>query len=178
MNTENKSNTPKEIKDLWQTPEVLFNNLMREFNFDCDVAASNENKLCLSYITEEEDALKSGRYWGWSNWCNPPYSDITPWVSMAIKQHLKGKSIVMLVPSDTSVKWFKRAYESCNEVRFISGRLSFISAKTQKPINGNNKGSVLFIWRAYCKSHCVSLVNRDDILGVWHEHKIQSTESC
>ena len=70
----------------------------------------------------------------------------------------------MLVPADTSVKWFKLAYESCNEVRFISGRLSFINADTQKPVNGNNKGSVLFIWKAHApkNSHSVTLINRDD----------------
>ena len=73
---------------------------------------------------------------------------------------------MMLVPSDTSVKWFKLAFDSCNEVRFISGRISFINADTQKPVNGNNKGSVLFIWRAYApkQSHCVTLVSRDDYL--------------
>jgi len=32
----------------------------------------------------------------------------------------------------------------------------------QNPVNGNNKGSVLFIWRGHCKSHCVSLVDRSE----------------
>ena len=68
-------------------------------------------------------------------------------------------------PADTSVKWFKLAYESCNEVRFISGRISFINADTQKPVNGNNKGSVLFIWRGNApkNSHTVTLIDREDL---------------
>ncbi len=164
MTTENKSFTPKEIKDLWQTPEVLFDNLNKEFNFTADVAASDENNLCDTFLTEEDDSLKS--LWFMSNWCNPPYSDIGPWVDKAAQQHKQGKTIVMLVPADTSVQWFKRAYESCSEVRFISGRLSFINAETQKPVNGNNKGSVIFIWRAYCRSHCVILVGRDELMRV------------
>ncbi len=165
MNTENKSNTPAEIKDLWQTPKGIFEKLNDEFAFQCDVAASRDNALCNNYIDEEHDSLGAHR-WLTSNWCNPPYSDITPWVIKAIDQHKQGKTIVMLVPSDTSVKWFKLAFDSCNEVRFISGRISFINADTQKPVNGNNKGSVLFIWRAYApkQSHCVTLVNRDDML--------------
>jgi phage N-6-adenine-methyltransferase len=162
MNTENKSDTPMNIRDLWQTPQEIFSKLDREFFFSGDVAASEENKLCKNYYGEKSNALCN--YWFDSNWCNPPYSNITPWVEKAIKQHEQGKTIVMLVPADTSVKWFKLAYESCNEVRFISGRISFINADTQKPVNGNNKGSVLFIWRAYApkNSHSVTLINRDD----------------
>lgn len=158
------SNTSESIRDLWQTPIALFNNLNKEFNFVCDVAADHENKLCKMYFDESVSALGVKCNWLESNWCNPPYSNIMPWVNKARIEHEKGKTIVMLVPADTSVKWFKEAYNSCNEVRFISGRLSFVNAETQKPASGNNKGSVLFIWRAHCRSHCVSLVDRDDLM--------------
>lgn len=158
------SNTSENIRDLWQTPLPIFESLNKEFNFVCDVAASRENKLCNMYFDEDGNALDVNCNWFKSNWCNPPYSNITPWVQKAKVEHEKGKTIVMLVPADTSVKWFKEAYNSCNEVRFISGRLAFINTETQKPVSGNNKGSVLFIWRAYCKSHCVNLVDRDDLM--------------
>lgn len=162
MNTENKTFTPDNIRDLWQTPKEIFKKLNREFNFSLDVAASDKNHLCDQYHTEEDDALNLP--WYSSNWCNPPYSNITPWVEKAIEQHAQNKTVVMLVPADTSVKWFKLAYESCNEVRFISGRISFINADTQKPVNGNNKGSVLFIWKGHApkNSRTVTLIGRDD----------------
>ena len=163
MNTENKSFTDSSIKDLWQTPKPLFNTMNQEFIFTHDVAASDDNHLCEKWLTEEDNALATR--WGKVNWCNPPYSNISPWVKQASIEHDAGKTIVMLVPADTSVKWFKQAYDSCNEVRFISGRISFINAKTQKPVSGNNKGSVLFIWRAYCMSHCVSLIDREVLIG-------------
>ena len=162
MNTEHKSNTDKSIRDLWQTPKQIFNTLHKEFIFTHDVAASDENHLCEKWLTERDNALLNR--WGKTNWCNPPYSDILPWVRKARIEHEAGKTIVMLVPADTSVKWFKEAYDSCNEVRFVSGRISFINAENQKPVNGNNKGSAIFIWRAYCRSHCVSLVHRDDLM--------------
>lgn len=170
MNAENKSFTPKEIKDLWQTPSEIFKSMRKEFDFNCDVAASFRNTFIPhnhfgeQYSGEFKDALNCD--WDTVNWCNPPYSEIGPWVNKASIEHEKGRSIVMLIPADTSVKWFKRAYETCNEVRFISGRLSFINAETQKPVNGNNKGSVIFIWRGHCKSHCVSLVERDELMMV------------
>lgn len=170
MSTGNKSFTPKEIKDLWQTPPEIFKSMKKEFDFNCDVAAnfSNtflpHNHLGEQYSGEFKDALNCD--WDTVNWCNPPYSDIRPWVEMAETQCVEyGRTTVMLVPADTSVKWFKRAIETCNEARFISGRLSFINAETQKPVNGNNKGSVLLIWRAYCKTPCVmSLVDRDELM--------------
>ncbi len=163
MSTENKSNTPAAIKDSWQTPKEIFNTLDKEFGFTCDVAASDDNHFCDGWITEAMNAFEAP--WGMVSWCNPPYSNITPWVNEAIGESKHcGKTIVMLVPADTSVKWFKLAYESCNEVRFISGRISFINADNQKPVNGNNKGSVLFIWRGHApkNSHTVTLINRDD----------------
>jgi len=167
MSTEKKSFTPKEIKDLWQTPKELFNMLNKEFRFNCDVACSDDNRLVNEdWITEGENALSFSKNWGSVNWCNPPYSNVAPWVNKANLEHMNGKTTVMLVPADTSVKWFRDAYKSCNEVRFISGRISFINPETQKPVNGNNKGSVLFIWRAHSKSHCVSLVDRNVIMGV------------
>ena len=166
MSTENKSFTPAEIKNLWQTPKPLFDKLNLEFDFDCDVAANESNKLCDSYLNEGINAITEWVRWGKVSWCNPPYDNIKPWVEKAIQQHREGKTIVMLVPADTSVQWFKNAFNSCNDVRFISGRLSFINASTQKPVSGNNKGSVLFIWRAHCKSRSVSLIEREELMGL------------
>lgn len=163
MNTEHKSNTDKSIRDLWQTPKPLFERLNLEFGFTCDVAASDENALVLAdWITEEEDALHYSRGWGSVSWCNPPYSKILPWVEKAIAEHKQGCTVVMLVPADPSVKWFKRAFETCNEVRFISGRIGFINAETQKAVKENPKGSVLFIWRAHAVGRVVNLVDRSD----------------
>jgi len=161
MTTENKSFTPKNIRDLWQTPKEIFNKLDLEFDFTCDVAASSDNKLCDLFYGEMENSLN--QQWFYSNWCNPPYSNIMPWVNKAIEQHNLGRTTVMLVPADTSVKWFKKAYESCNEVRFISGRIAFINSDTQKPVGGNNKGSVLFVWRGHApkESRTVTLIDRE-----------------
>ncbi len=146
MITENKSNTPTEIRDLWQTPRYIFDYYNKRFSFTTDVAASRENKLCFSYIDEGNDALDYETHWGGVNWCNPPYSDIMPWVTRAVVEMIHGHKTVMLIPADTSVKWFKSAFDNCTECHFISGRLAFINADTQKPVSGNNKGSVVFVF--------------------------------
>lgn len=158
----NGTNTEVSDRDLWRTPPELFAALNREFNFTCDVAASDENHLCPHYLTHEMDALSANAIWGEVNFCNPPYSSILPWVVRSHIEAMCGKTTVMLIPADTSTKWFKLAFETASEIRFISGRLAFIHNATGKKGTGNNKGSVLFVWRGNfggCRS--VSLIDRD-----------------
>ena len=160
--TENKSNTPVEIRDLWQTPDFIFSYYDRRFNFTTDVAASAANRKCKDHRSEKFDGLLTG--WGDRNWCNNPYSETGQWVDKAIEEMRKGRLTVMLIPSDTSVKWFKKAFYNCTECHFISGRLAFINADTKKPASGNNKGSVVFIFDPLSplKSQ-VALIDRDDL---------------
>lgn len=164
MNTEHKSNTPKEIRDLWMTPKFVFDYYDRRFGFYMDVAASKENSLCEHYYSVDHDSLSDDCSWDGVCWCNPPYSKIMPWVKKAIDEMERGSVTVMLIPADTSVKWFKLAYENCTECHFISGRLSFINEETKQPVNGNNKGSVVFIFdpRSPIKQ-AVSLIDRDNM---------------
>lgn len=162
MNTEHKSNTKIEIRDLWQTPRFLFDYYDKRFGFTCDVAASCENALVESFYTEEDDSLTQS--WFVRNWCNPPFSNITPWINKSIAEMAEGNLTVMLLPADTSVKWFKLAFNNCTECHFISGRLSFINAETQKPVSGNNKGSVVFIFDPNSPvKQSVHLIDRDSM---------------
>ena len=157
------SKTNEAIRDLWQTPKPIFDYYDRRFDIVADVAASESNSLCTSFLDQEDDALKTR--WFVTNWCNPPYSDITPWVEKAIEEKKKGRLTVMLIPADTSVKWFKLAYENCTECHFISGRLAFINAQTQKPVSGNNKGSVVFIFDPNSPMRSVvTMLDRDAIM--------------
>lgn len=164
------SNTPENIKDWWQTPPQIYAHLNAEFGFSVDLAASSANKLHDNYITAHMDTLKIdwcgmyGRSWGW---LNPPYSDIGPFVIKAIEQQQKAFGTVMLVPADTSVGWFSLALPSISEVRFITGgRLSFIRADTGKPVNGNNKGSMLLIFSPYkIGARQFGVVDRDVLMA-------------
>lgn len=159
MNTEHKSNTPTEIRDLWQTPRFVFDYYDNRFGFNLDMAASEKNHLCRYYLTENDNALlyesmdrivdTMGYHSGLHPvvWCNPPYSNLKPWIKTMIEYSESFSiKIVTLVPADTSVQWFKLAFENCTECHFISGRLAFINADTQKPVSGNNKGSVVFVF--------------------------------
>lgn len=165
------SKTPLDQRDLWRTPPALFASLNAEFCFQLDAAAAPHNALCRKFITAEQNTLETP----WADylsipgyvWLNPPYSDITPFVKKAAVESSNQIGTVMLVPADTSVGWFKEAIQTASEVRFITaGRLAFINPVTGKPVSGNNKGSMLIIWRPYPRTHChFATVDRDELMA-------------
>lgn len=165
------SKTPLDQRDLWRTPPALFASLDAEFCFQLDAAAAPHNALCRKFITAEQNTLEMP----WADylnvpgyvWLNPPYSDITPFVKKAAAESANQIGTVMLVPADTSVGWFKEAIQTASEVRFITaGRLAFINPVTGKPVSGNNKGSMLIIWRPYPRTHChFATVDRDELMA-------------
>lgn len=165
------SKTPLDQRDLWRTPPALFASLDAEFCFQLDAAAAPHNALCRKFITAEQNTLETP----WADylnapgyvWLNPPYSNITPFVKKAATESANQIGTVMLVPADTSVGWFKEAIQTASEVRFITaGRLAFINPVTGKPVSGNNKGSMLIIWRPYPRTHChLATVDRDELMA-------------
>lgn len=165
------SKTPLDQRDLWRTPPALFASLNAEFCFQLDAAAAPHNALCRKFITAEQNTLETP----WADylnvpgyvWLNPPYSDITPFVKKAAAESANQIGTVILVPADTSVGWFKEAIQTASEVRFITaGRLAFINPVTGKPVSGNNKGSMLIIWRPYPRTHChFATVDRDELMA-------------
>ncbi|MBJ6542455.1 phage N-6-adenine-methyltransferase [Enterobacter hormaechei] len=165
------SKTPLDQRDLWRTPPALFASLDAEFCFQLDAAAAPHNALCRKFITAEQNTLETP----WADylsipgyvWLNPPYSDITPFVKKAAAESANQIGTVMLVPADTSVGWFREAIQTASEVRFITaGRLAFINPVTGKPVSGNNKGSMLIIWRPYPRTHChFATVDRGELMA-------------
>ena len=156
------SKTPKNERDYWQTPIEIFNALDREFGFWLDAAASESNALCAHYLTELDDSLNSEWTSCGSIWCNPPYSDISPWVEKAAEQCMAQRQpVVMLLPADISTGWFSAAMQTADELRLITdGRIQFVPVTDGGKRKSNPKGSVLFIWRPFTKPrHIITSVS-------------------
>lgn len=156
------SNTPDTVRDLWATPQEIVDYLVDRYGeYDLDAAASEENKKCEKFYSEETNCLK--RWWGSNKhvWLNPPYSNPDPFVKKAIEQMEHGNQIDMLLPGDNSTAWFREAQLKAAEIIWIvgdiekvddreysrTGRVAFLSGLTGEPVSGNNKGSVIFIMR-------------------------------
>jgi len=116
----------------WATPRDLFDELDSEFNFDVDVASTDENALCEKHYTKEQDGLKQP--WSGNVWCNPPYGrEIVNWMRKASETD-RGGVVVCLVPARTDTKWWHEyVVGHASEVRFIRGRLKFGGADTGAP---------------------------------------------
>lgn len=68
----------------WATPQYLFDELNKEFNFTLDPCATPENAKCKKFYTKEDNGLNKS----WENecvFCNPPYGrQIKSWVKKSI----------------------------------------------------------------------------------------------
>jgi phage N-6-adenine-methyltransferase len=142
-----------------RTPREIFDPLNEEFAFTLDVAASKDNRLCTCYYDKRVSGLENPWY-SYNVWCNPPYSDIRPWVEKATEEIAKRGGppvIVMLLPANrTEQAWWQDLIEPGRregliETRFLRGRPRFNTPDhdyTQQP-KGNRPpfGCVVVIWR-------------------------------
>lgn len=107
---------------------------IRQFVLDC--AASKENTVARAYFTEQRSALTQpeGRWVmdGW-DWCNPPYSDIAPWVTRAAFEKYEGALIAMLVPASVGANWWKEYVHHEAQVHFLNGRITFVGHSKPYP---------------------------------------------
>ena len=114
--------------DTWATPAWLYRYAEYRFGvFDLDVCASHDSYKCRPYFTIEDNSLIQP--WALFNWCNPPYSNIRPWVEKAALEANIGNSTVMLLPADFSTQWFKLVWDLSSDILILNRRIQFIGAK-------------------------------------------------
>src|SRR5699024_1072947 len=118
----------------WATPQYLFDELDKEFNFTLDPCATDENFKCDKYFTIEDDVLIQD----WSNdvvFMNPPYGrDIKHWIKKAYESHKQGATVVCLIPARTDTSyWHEFIFGKATDVRFLRGRVKFGDSKNSAP---------------------------------------------
>jgi phage N-6-adenine-methyltransferase len=120
--------------DEWETPQELFDELNKEFQFDLDVCATNMNTKCAVWYDKESDGLSRNWHYTGKCWMNPPYGrQIGKWVKKAYEESQKGCTVVCLLPARTDTKWFHEYIYGKAEIRFIKGRLKFGGSKNSAP---------------------------------------------
>lgn len=116
-------------KELWETPQELFDKYDSIYHFQTDVCALPENAKCAKYFTPEIDGLK--QEWTGVCWCNPPYGrKIGDWVKKAVKSRAR---VVMLLPAQTDTKWFHDYCLAYGKIEFLRGRIKFGGCKRNAP---------------------------------------------
>jgi phage N-6-adenine-methyltransferase len=109
-------------------------------SFTVDVAAARHNAKCARFYDRRANGL--ARSWaGELVFCNPPYSDIEPWVRKAIAEVCNGcKLVAMLLPANrTEQGWWQQWIEPYRDGRthrdaiftittsFRQGRIKFLA---------------------------------------------------
>lgn len=149
-----------DMRDDRGTTAELFNPLHERFRFTIDVAAAAHNAKCERFYSIEDDGLAQS-WAGERAWCNPPYSDITPWVAKAWSEYRSGGAelIVMLLPGNRAEQgWWQELVEPHRDgrcacalrVEFLPGRPRFIRPGSAE-VGPNERppfGCCLLIWGA------------------------------
>jgi phage N-6-adenine-methyltransferase len=87
------------------TPDKLYREYDSRFHFTLDVAATAENTKTAFFYDREQDGLRQP----WAPhrvWCNPPYSDLEPWLRKSHSARAGCPVIVMLLPSNRTEQPF------------------------------------------------------------------------
>ncbi len=115
-------------KDGWRTPLGLYARLDAEFRFVLDAACESSNQLCrLGHAADRGDdsLLLPWAGNGGPVFCNPPFSNIRPWVAKAAVEG-RAETVVMVLPADPGVRWwFDYVAPFAAEIRFLTGRPKF-----------------------------------------------------
>jgi phage N-6-adenine-methyltransferase len=144
---------PKVDVDERATPPELFAVLHRRFAFTIDVAALAYNAKLPRYWTPDDNGLEQD-WAGERVWCNPPFSDLEPWVRKAHES--AADLVVMLLPANrTELGWWQEFIEPERDrggrlsVEFLSGRIRFgIGDAPPQPNTRPPFGCCLLIWKS------------------------------
>jgi phage N-6-adenine-methyltransferase len=157
-----------DVDDRGTEPEFFAKVSERFGGFTLDVAAAPHNAKCDTYFTAEDDGL-SQSWVGERVWCNPPYSNIRPWVEKAWDEsswwtHPNGilakrsgaPLIVMLLPANrVEQAWWQDLVEPYRDrpgsplrVEFLRGRMRFHRPNWTPSPKGDRPpfGCCLLIW--------------------------------
>lgn len=128
--SEQSVRTPKEFLDALK--KRLFIS-----EFEIDLAADKDNTVAPFYYDEEKNSLIQP--WlleddqdGWS-FCNPPYSDIAPWVKKAYEESANGAKIAVLIPSSTGSNWWAQWVNNKAYITYLNGRITFVGHSSPYP---------------------------------------------
>lgn len=131
--------------------------------WDLDVAADEESHWGRGWYTIDEDGLKQP--WIGRVWCNPPYSDIEPWVKRAWHETSitqRASVVAMLLPCNrTEQPWWQKNIEPVRDsgpldesgvvlrTHFLPKRLKFGHPGNREAIGVGSPpfGCVLLVWR-------------------------------
>ena len=126
----------------WLTPPKLYKELDDEFHFDFDPCP----------YPKPDDFCGLDAEWGECSYVNPPFGSVlkdgkkkgpTAWARKAIEENKKGKTVVLVFPTD---KWIHYLIKAGAELRSL-GDVRWHSIEENKPGRGIGRFTMAFILR-------------------------------
>ncbi len=117
----NRTEKNGSLNDDWKTPPHILKMIRDEFGKFFD-PCPYQSKF---------DGLEVE--WSEVNYVNPPYNtkDKPKFIDKAIEEYKKGKICILLIPSATETRDFKKLWEVASEIRFLHKRVMFHGNNTK-----------------------------------------------
>lgn len=170
------SKTPISERDSFRTPMFVYEYFNSIYKFSVDAACTRENCLApIGFHAPMHNAFDKDWFSICESagvrpviWVNPPYSCIPIWLDKVIDESRRGCTIAFLVNMPNGEAWHRTAFENASELILINGRLAFIGANG--PVNGNNRGSCVYIFRhKSVQTPCQTwMIDRDAMLAEYN----------
>jgi hypothetical protein len=129
-----------ERRQTWRTPRTLFDQWNALWRFTMDGASEPGNGLLPKSSTADAPISWDGE----RVFCNPPWSNIRPFVELAPA----ADCAVLLVPARPNARWFHRALELGAEPIFFLPKPKFEGAKHTSPVD-----CLLLVFNRGSRSH-------------------------
>lgn len=163
------------LSDECHTPLDLFRKIDDRYGpCDLDVAATCQNMLCdlwcgrcvcTGHLKPHQPVSLNGLRVDWSNhvvWCNPPYSDVHPWVDKAPS----AKRCIMLLNVDPSTRVWREIERTALSVCWLTPRVAFSGPGAERL---NSKG--VFKTSAASRPSMVVVWERGNSRGLHYEQQ-------
>lgn len=123
-----KSNTPENEKDCAQTPGYIVSGMESILGrpFELDVFALPQTAKVANYYSLEngDDGLKLP--WCNLNFCNPPFSDIMPWIEKAVSEAKDfGRTTAMIMPNNPEVAYCRASKKHADTIIEMPYRVQY-----------------------------------------------------
>ena len=139
-----------ESKQDHATPNVFLGAVQQAFgcDLDLDLAATEQNKKCLRFISPEMDSLKQDwkalleaetpeheffRESHLAAWLNPPFRGVDPWMEKCKTESARGMRIVSLTLASLGTSWYRNHVEGRALSLVLRKRVTFLGQKDPFP---------------------------------------------
>lgn len=159
------STTKFKDRDYWETPDYLYNWIDKRYGIEIDLACTSENCKAANGFYADKDWNAFDYEWGKLanvGFCNPPYSDIDPWLNKALNERdMYDFTTVFVIPMPNGERRDSMIFQA-DRLWFIRDRISFIHADIKKVGPGNTRGTIIAVYGGWDRG--VSCIDRQTII--------------